>query len=177
MALHTEKTPPAPPPLIDDAQARKALRRLRIVSERQWLRDGCQCDLSEYEDAGMHALLRCLERFDPTRGVQFATYAEHRINGAVRDAWQRYQHWRDCRVKGLERWSHDADVVHPVLPQVRETAGDLARQMPCWPADLQRYAEAVLAGDLDQEYAAQEGITAGAVVARKRRWQAVILAA
>ncbi len=99
------------------------------------------------------------------------------MDGAVRDALQGYQTWRDCRVSGLQRWSHDADVVRLVLPQVRETAVDLARQLPHWPADLQRYVAGVMAGDLDQAYATREGITAGAGAARKKRWRVLLRAA
>jgi hypothetical protein len=46
----------------------------------------------------------------------------------VLDATLGYQSWRDCRVKGLQRWSHDAAVVRPLLPTSRDTAIDLVCQ-------------------------------------------------
>ena len=97
--------------------------------------------------------------------------------GAVQDALQGSQHWQAYRIRGMQyREVYDAAVVRPVLPTIREAAIDFAHQWPQWPADLQRYAVGVLQGNLEQEYAAQEGIMAGAVSAWKKRWQALLAA-
>jgi hypothetical protein len=103
------------PVRIEDHQLRKALRHLQIWSHQQWQRDGYRCDLSEYEEAGLTAIAGCLARFDPTRGIQFHTYATYRIHGAVRDAAEHYQAWRHgvntCRWKQAPP---NADILRPL---------------------------------------------------------------
>ena len=76
--------------LLDDTEARKALRQVQIRAVQQWQRESYRCDLSEYEDAGIAALTGCLARFDPSRGITFTTYAAYRINGAVHNAAEAY---------------------------------------------------------------------------------------
>ena len=76
---------------IDETQAAKALREVQRRSAHRWQQDGYHCNLSEYEDAGLTAIAGCLARYDPTRGVQFHTYAAARISGNIRDAAQTYR--------------------------------------------------------------------------------------
>jgi hypothetical protein len=48
--------------------------------------DGDSDDIySSAYSAGMIALWRCAERWDPSRRVKFSTYAWHRVRGAIRD--------------------------------------------------------------------------------------------
>src|SRR5687767_4443323 len=70
--------PIAPPaetflPLVD-AIARRLSRRLPPTVE-----------MSELVNDGVIGLLRALERYDAGRGVGFASYAQHRIRGAMLD--------------------------------------------------------------------------------------------
>ncbi len=43
------------------------------------------CDLEDLVAFGFHGLLEAKGRFDPTRGVQFSTFAHYRVRGAVLD--------------------------------------------------------------------------------------------
>jgi hypothetical protein len=101
--------------IIDETQVTMALRQVKVRAVQQWMKDGKRCDLTEYEEAGLAALAGCLARFDPSRNVQFHTYAAHRTHGAVQDADSRYQAWRHGVNMG--RWKQappNADVLRPM---------------------------------------------------------------
>jgi hypothetical protein len=100
---------------IEDTQAVKALRHAQIRAHRQWQRDGQRCDLSEYLDAAMAAIAGCLARYDPTRGIQFKSYAEYRINGGLRDAAKTYTTWRRGGSRGTRtKAAPNAEVLRPL---------------------------------------------------------------
>jgi RNA polymerase sigma factor for flagellar operon FliA len=44
-----------------------------------------QLEAADLESAGTLGLLRALDKFDPSRGLAFSTYAVHRIRGAILD--------------------------------------------------------------------------------------------
>ena len=162
--------------LIEETEARKTLQIAYALAYRQWIREGMRLDLTEYYDAALDVLPGCLERYCGTK-KSFSSYAYLRMRGAVQDAREQYQHWQECRVREMQyRAVYDAAFVRPVLPTIGEDTIAFTQQWAHWPSDLQRYAAGVLRGDLDQEYAAQEGITTGAVSARKKRWQALLTA-
>ncbi len=60
-------------------------------------------DLEEIINQGVLALIDCIEKFDPQRGVQFDSYASIRVRGAIID-YVRKQDWvpRDIRKKSIE---------------------------------------------------------------------------
>lgn len=60
-------------------------------------------DLEEIINQGVLALIDCIEKFDPQRGVQFDSYASIRVRGAIID-YIRKQDWvpRDIRKKSIE---------------------------------------------------------------------------
>jgi RNA polymerase sigma factor for flagellar operon FliA len=70
----------------------------RITSHFGW------CDIEDLEQAGLEALVKSSRRFDPSRGVSFATFASHRIRGAMLDE-TRLQSFRTRREReqGVER--------------------------------------------------------------------------
>jgi len=145
--------------MIPEEQARQALRHVEVWSRYYCRLQGGVLDLGEYEDAGMAALLRCLQRYDVTRGVRFATYAEPRIRGACQDAPGPYARWRHGRpAGGHPRWVHEAAVLRPVASgEVIEERLALRQRVQGLPVWAQRYAQALLAGYTDAEFAAQEG--------------------
>lgn len=49
-------------------------------------------DLDEMVSAGTIGLIRAVESFDPGRGLQFSTYAAHRIRGAIQDELRQTDH-------------------------------------------------------------------------------------
>jgi hypothetical protein len=160
-----------------ERQCRALLRAIRLVAQRTWRRHGQRCDLSEYEDAGMEALRRCLATYDPTRGVRFQTYAEHRIRGAIQDASEGYQHWHRLRSNGRARTMTRHPHAHCLRPDEHlptaalEQRLDLARRLDALPEDAKRYAAHILAGGNDESYAAAEGIHLPGVWRRLRLWR------
>lgn len=59
-------------------------RRLAGQQFRRWPRER-----DEFESGALLALVEAAEAFDAERGIQFATFARHRIEGAMRDVQRR----------------------------------------------------------------------------------------
>lgn len=59
-------------------------RRLAGRQFRRWPRER-----DEFESSALLALVEAAEAFDPRRGIQFTTFARHRIEGAMRDVQRR----------------------------------------------------------------------------------------
>jgi hypothetical protein len=159
-------------PMIDEREARHALRTVLMCSRYQWCVEGYALDLAEYEDAALDALVACLERYDTTRGVAFSVYAAHRIRGAVQRAWLRYRTWHELRGNG--RWFHApprAEVLRPI-PHDLTAPVELAQRVRTLPREAQHYAAMVLAGATDTAYAQHAGLTSARwVKARVQRWR------
>jgi RNA polymerase sigma factor for flagellar operon FliA len=90
-----------------------------------------QADLVSY---GIFGLIDAIEKFDPSRGFKFETYAIARIKGAIIDEL-RFFHWvpRSVRAKAraieqayskleneLRRTPDDAELVHELRMSARE---------------------------------------------------------
>lgn len=87
-----------------------------------------QAELDDLEGYGAEGLLEAIDRFDPGRGVQFTTFAAHRIRGAVYDGI-RAADWvpRSVRRKAREIQTVDADLAaaHGRSPTEEEEAAAL----------------------------------------------------
>ncbi len=70
-----------------------------------------QADVDDLEGYGAEGLIDAVDRFDPDRGVQFPTFAAHRIRGAVYDGI-RASDWvpRSVRRKARELPAADAEL-------------------------------------------------------------------
>lgn len=70
-----------------------------------------QADVDDLEGYGAEGLIDAVDRFDPDRGVQFPTFAAHRIRGAVYDGI-RASDWvpRSVRRKARELQEVDAEL-------------------------------------------------------------------
>lgn len=84
-----------------------------------------QAEWDDLEGYGAEGLLDAIDRFDPGRGVQFTTFAAHRIRGAVYDGI-RAADWvpRSVRRKAREIQAVDADLAasHGRAPTEEEEA-------------------------------------------------------
>ncbi|MBN1404530.1 MAG: FliA/WhiG family RNA polymerase sigma factor [Opitutales bacterium] len=58
---------------------------VKIIVARMKGRFPSHADIEELESAGMTGLLAAIERFDPSKGYSFQTYASVRIRGAILD--------------------------------------------------------------------------------------------
>jgi RNA polymerase sigma factor for flagellar operon FliA len=70
-----------------DRLAIEHLGLVRALARRNFARTAL--DLSDLEAAGAIGLIEASRRFDPARGLKFATLAGHRIVGAMRDELRR----------------------------------------------------------------------------------------
>lgn len=67
------------------------LVRAIAVSQRRQMPTSAPWDLDDLVGAGSIGLLQAIQGFDPSRGVQFGTYATPRIRGAMIDAIREYE--------------------------------------------------------------------------------------
>jgi RNA polymerase sigma factor (sigma-70 family) len=84
---------------------------VRQVSEHlraSWRESGLEID--DLVSCGTVGLIQAADRFDPTRGVSFKTYAELVIKGAIRDGVSRGTNWFGRRAAGSTTVIHLEDV-------------------------------------------------------------------
>ncbi len=65
-------------------------RHVRMIAERFRSTLPPSVDIDDLMQQGYLGLVRCIERFQPERGIRFETFSSLRINGAMRD-WLREQ--------------------------------------------------------------------------------------
>jgi RNA polymerase sigma factor for flagellar operon FliA len=94
-----------------DQLIRNHLPLVRRVSEHlraSWRESGPEID--DLVAWGTVGLIQASDRFDPTRGVSFKTYAEPVIKGAIRDGVSRGTNWFGRRAAGSATVVHLEDV-------------------------------------------------------------------
>lgn len=79
---------PAPPPAIFDRDAlvEAHLPLVKFVAERIAARLPHNVDREDLIGAGLIGLIEAADKYDPSRGVQFKSYAEWRVRGAIFDS-------------------------------------------------------------------------------------------
>ena len=88
---HTKKRPSWPEPTGKSIEARNATilayyPLVRTIAYRIAKRIPSNQDVEEFINIGVLGLIDAVERFDPSRGVPFKSYAEIRIQGSIVDA-------------------------------------------------------------------------------------------
>ncbi|HEY3942688.1 MAG TPA: FliA/WhiG family RNA polymerase sigma factor [Acidimicrobiales bacterium] len=87
-----------------------------------------RAEVDDLQGYGAEGLLDAIERFDPARGVQFTTFAAHRIRGAIYDGI-RGADWAPRSVRRKERALHENEshllAEHGRPPTEQEEAGGL----------------------------------------------------
>lgn len=68
-----------------EEKARRHLPQIRFIARAVASRYRPEVELDDLVSAGYIGLLDALEKFDPSKGIQFKTYAEFRIRGAILD--------------------------------------------------------------------------------------------
>jgi RNA polymerase sigma factor for flagellar operon FliA len=78
---------PCQPATLDrDALVEAHLPQVRFIAERLLSKLPPSVDRDDLIGAGMLGLLDAVDKYDPARGVQFKTYAELRVRGAMLDS-------------------------------------------------------------------------------------------
>ena len=80
--------PPTPPllKLERDALVEAHLSQVKFIAERMIAKLPPSVDIDDLYGAGVLGLLDAVEKYDPSRGVLFKTYAEMRVRGAMLDS-------------------------------------------------------------------------------------------
>jgi RNA polymerase sigma factor FliA len=76
-------------PLLDDEFIRQYEPFVRGIVKQTRAQLGLECDLDDLVAFAYEGLLEAHKRFDPTRGVQFKTFAYYRVRGALVDGVRR----------------------------------------------------------------------------------------
>ncbi len=81
---------PQPPPVLDECQREELIKEhiglVHYIVGRVAVRLPESVEREDLESAGLIGLIKATDRFDPDRGVKFATYASSVIRGEVMEA-------------------------------------------------------------------------------------------
>jgi RNA polymerase sigma factor FliA len=89
------------------------LPQIKYIAQRISTKLPSHVELNDLVSAGILGLLDAIEKFDPTRGVKFKTYAELRIKGAILDSLRNL----DWAPRSLRKKSKDLERVYRDLEQ------------------------------------------------------------
>jgi RNA polymerase sigma factor FliA len=87
--------------------------QVKYIAQRISTKLPSHVELNDLVSAGILGLLDAIEKFDPTRGVKFRTYAELRIKGAILDSLRNL----DWAPRRLRKKSKDLELVYRDLEQ------------------------------------------------------------
>ena len=76
---------------------------IKYIANRIAIRLPSHIDIEDIVHTGVLGLMDAIEKFDPTRGVKFETYAEFRIKGAILDEL-RAMDWVPRSVRKIATW-------------------------------------------------------------------------
>jgi RNA polymerase sigma factor FliA len=99
----------------------------RLARRLVW-RTGMQSAYDDLWSAGALALLEASRRYDPAKGASFATFAEHRVRGAMLDELRSMDHLPRRlrnRTDDVAKTKHKLEEVLKREPTVDEIAADL----------------------------------------------------
>ncbi len=89
------------------------LSQIKYIAQRISTKLPSHVELNDLVSAGVLGLLDAIEKFDPSRGVKFKTYAELRIKGAILDSLRNL----DWAPRSLRKKSKDLEKVYRDLEQ------------------------------------------------------------
>ena len=89
------------------------LPQIKYIAQRISAKLPSHVELNDLISAGILGLLDAIEKFDPSRGVKFKTYAELRIKGAILDSLRNL----DWAPRSLRKKSKDLERVYRELEQ------------------------------------------------------------
>jgi RNA polymerase sigma factor for flagellar operon FliA len=89
------------------------LPQIKYIAQRISTKLPSHVELNDLVGAGVLGLLDAIEKFDPSRGVKFKTYAELRIKGAILDSLRNL----DWAPRSLRKKSKDLEKVYRELEQ------------------------------------------------------------
>ena len=139
---------------MDDATINEFRPVVQGIAHRIAKRLPAHVEVDDLYSAGYLGLLDAAERFDPSRGVLFKTFASHRINGAILDHLRELD-WvpRSTRSKGKSLEAAQASVEQAKCSEAdaEEVAAELGIELPEY-YDLVTDTESRQSVSLDSTY-------------------------
>ena len=89
-----------------------------------------RCEVEDFISCGLEALIRSIDRYDPSKGATLEQYAWTRIHGAVLDELRR-QDWAPRSVRRWERDIEKASVEFTALHGRHPSSEELAESIGC----------------------------------------------
>lgn len=109
------------------------LHIVKIIASKLYARIPAGIELDDLVHTGVLGLIDAVRKFDPTRGVQFATYASLRIRGAILDEL-RNMDWasRSLRqkIKEVENAFQDLEIRLGRPPSEEDVAQSMGMELP-----------------------------------------------
>lgn len=126
---------------------------VRSVAQRLMQQYELRAEMEDLESAGFRGLIEAKRRFDPSRGVQFNTFAYYRIRGAVLDEIRRMAyvprglHRRAQAASGGDRLLEEVGRTRAANPRTRD---DLDATVDALDSALSRLTTAWVLGAVGQ---------------------------
>lgn len=123
-------------PVDRDALVKSHLAQVKFIVERIAVRLPANIDRNDLVSTGVLGLIDAANKYDPSRGVLFKTYAELRIKGAILDSL-RNQNWVP---RSLQHRLKDLEAAYQILEQThgrRATEEEVAQHLDIPLAELQ----------------------------------------
>jgi RNA polymerase sigma factor for flagellar operon FliA len=106
-----------------------------------------RCEVEDFISCGLEALIRSIDRYDPSKGATLEQYAWTRIHGAVLDELRR-QDWAPRSVRRWERDIERAADEFTTLHGRRPNQEELAESMGTTVAELRKRRDEITQSDL-----------------------------
>jgi RNA polymerase sigma factor for flagellar operon FliA len=106
-----------------------------------------RCEVEDFISVGLEALIRSIDRYDPSKGATLEQYAWTRIHGAVLDELRR-QDWAPRSNRRSERDIEKASLEFTALHGRHPSTEELASSIGCSVAELRQRIEEISRSDL-----------------------------
>ncbi|HEV7162886.1 MAG TPA: sigma-70 family RNA polymerase sigma factor [Solirubrobacteraceae bacterium] len=134
---------------------------VRYIVYRKIREVPAQCDVEDFLSCGLEALIRSIDRYDPSKGATLEQYAWTRIHGAVLDELRRHD-WAPRSLRRDERAIANARESFLSIHERQPTQAELAAKVGMTPTELtERLDQVALAevGSLNRVVRSDESAT------------------
>jgi RNA polymerase sigma factor for flagellar operon FliA len=120
---------------------------VRYIVYRKVREVPAQCDVEDFLSCGLEALIRSIDRYDPSKGATLEQFAWTRIHGAVLDELRRHD-WAPRSLRRAERTIAGARESFLTEHERQPTRAELALAAGMAPAELARRLDEIALADV-----------------------------
>lgn len=120
---------------------------VRYIVYRKVREVPAQCDVEDFLSCGLEALIRSIDRYDPSKGATLEQFAWTRIHGAVLDELRRHD-WAPRSLRRAERTIAGARESFISQHERQPTPAELAAATGMAPAELARRLDEIALADV-----------------------------